>query len=99
MSDDVFTDPNNKVEVEPPELGPVFTKVLTSALSKRFAAEFKKPWTAANETKMQEEISVLVAEAKKRALATIKVIIVKPNGQRTVRDLLVEKISRERKLQ
>ena len=99
MSDDLFTDPNNKFEIEPPELGPAFQKVLVSTLAKRLAVEFNKPWPASNETKMQEEISVLVAEAKKRGLASIKLIVVKPTGQRTDLGLLVENISRERKLQ
>ena len=29
VSDDVFTDANDKVEVEPPDLGSIFVKVLT----------------------------------------------------------------------
>lgn len=43
MSDDVFIDPNDKVEIEPAELGPVFAKVLTSALAKRLSDQFNKP--------------------------------------------------------
>lgn len=48
---------------------------------------------------MREEISTLVAEAEKRGLASIKMIGVKQNGKRMARELPVEKISLERKLQ
>jgi len=32
MSDEMFTDPNDKVEVEPPQLGPIFAKVCNRVL-------------------------------------------------------------------
>jgi hypothetical protein len=99
LSNDFFTDPSDELEVEPPELGALVIKILTSALTKRIVLDDKRPWTAANENKIQEEISELVAKAKELGLATIKVIAVRKNGQRTVRELSVEKISRERKLQ
>lgn len=99
MSDDIFSDPSDRVEVEPPELSPIFTKILTSTLAKRLAADYNKPWTADQETKMQGQIAELVAEAKKRELATIKMIVVKPSGQHASRDIDVNRLSRERKLQ
>jgi len=99
MSDDVFTDPNDRIEIEPPEVGPAFTKVLAIALAKRLAVESKRPWTAVKESEMQEEIAALVAEARKCRLDLIKMILVKHDGERVVHELVVEKIGRELGLQ
>jgi hypothetical protein len=99
MTSDVFSDPKDQVEVEPPELGPFLVAVLTSSLAKRLAAERTKPWTHARETELQEKISALVAEARTLKLTTIRIIVVKPSGQRITRDLSVDRISKERKLQ
>lgn len=99
MNDDLFLNGNDKIEVEPADLGPSLTAVLTSTLAKRIAAQYEKPWTNELESKMQEEISALVAAANARGLKTIRMIVTRPNGQKTSRDLLVERIAKERSLQ
>ncbi len=96
---DVLSDPNDKIETEPPELGPIFVEVMTTTLSKHLADQYKKPWTPELENKLQQAISQLVSQATLRGLATIKVIVTKPNGQRAWRNLDIAMISRERKLQ
>jgi hypothetical protein len=42
---DLFQNPNDEIEVEPADLGPVFTSVLTITLAKKLASQYEKPWT------------------------------------------------------
>ena len=71
--DDLFQNPNDKMEVDPADLGPVFTAVLTSTLAKTFSSQYQKPWTDNQESDMQGKISALVAAANERGLKTIRV--------------------------
>jgi hypothetical protein len=43
--DDLFQNPNDSMEVDPADLGPAFTDVLTHILAKRLAGQYEKPWT------------------------------------------------------
>ncbi len=97
--DDLFQNPNDSMEVDPADLGPAFTAVLTSTLAKAFANEFEKPWTDKQESDMQEKISVLVAAANGRGLKTIRVIVTRPNGQKVSRDMDIDRINKTRSLQ
>lgn len=87
------------MEVEPAELGPAFTDVLTSTLAKTLASEYEKPWTDMQESEMQEKISALVAAANERGLKAIRVIVTRPNGQKVSRELDIDRISKTRSLQ
>ena len=42
--EDLFQNANDEMEVEPADLGPVFTAVLTSALAKNLASQYEKAW-------------------------------------------------------
>jgi hypothetical protein len=97
--DDLFQNPNDSMEVEPAELGPAFTDVLTSTLAKTLASEYEKPWTDMQESEMQEKISALVAAANERGLKAIRVIVTRPNGQKVSRELDIDRISKTRSLQ
>jgi len=97
--DDLFQNPNDSMEVEPADLGPAFTAVLTSTLVKTLASQYEKPWTDKQESDMQEKISALVAAANGRGLKTVRVIVTRPNGQKVSRELLIERISKTRSLQ
>jgi len=97
--DDLFQNPNDSMEVEPVDLGPALTAVLTSTLAKRLASEYEKPWTDIQESEMQEKVSALVAAANERGLKTIRVIAIRPNGQKVSRELDIDRISKTRSLQ
>jgi hypothetical protein len=97
--DDLFQNPNDSMEVDPADLGPAFTAVLTSTFAKKLASQYEKPWTDKQEADMQEKISALVAAANGRGLKTIRVIVIRPNGQKVSRELVVERISKTRSLQ
>lgn len=97
--DDLFQNSDDKMEVEPAELGPEFTAVLTSTLAKNLANEYQKPWTDKQESDMQEKISTFVAAANERDLKTIHVIVTRPNGQKVSRELDIDRISKTRSLQ
>jgi hypothetical protein len=100
MTDDLLQNPNDTFSVEPPELGPSFRRMLVSGLAKRLAAGNPKArWTSANESELHENVAKLVAEAKKRGLTSFRMTVTRPNGQRAVRDMDVETISREPSLQ
>jgi hypothetical protein len=96
---DFLSDPNDRIETEPPELGPAFVEVMTITLSKHLAEQSKKSWTQELENKLQQAISQLVAQATLHGLSTIKVIVTKPSGQRAWRNLDIALISKERRLQ
>jgi hypothetical protein len=97
--DDLFQNPNDKIEVDPADLGPAFTAVLTSTLAKQLAGHYEKLWTDKQESEMQERISALVAAANGRGLKTIRVIVTRPSGQKVSRELDVDRISKTRSLQ
>lgn len=97
--DNLFQNPNDSMEVEPADLGPAFTAILTSTLAKMFACEHEKPWTDMLESEMQEKISALVAAANERGLKTIRVIVTRQNGQKVSRELDIDRISKTRSLQ
>jgi hypothetical protein len=97
--DDLFQNPDDSMEVDPADLGPAFTDVLTSTLAKTLASEYEKPWTDKQESDMQEKISALVAAANGRGLKTIRVIVTRPNGQKVSRELDIDRISKTRSLQ
>ena len=96
---DLFQNPTDTLTVEPAELGRLFTAVMTTELSKRLAAHYKRPWSQQQDTRLHEEIAALVAACRDRKLDTIRVIATHKNGQKTVLDLNVEKISKTRSLQ
>ena len=97
--DDLFQNSNDKIEVDPADLGPAFTAVMTITLAKQLAGEYKKPWVDKQESDMQERISAFVAAAKGRGLKTIRIIVTRPNGQKVSRELDVDRISKTRSLQ
>lgn len=97
--DDLIQNPDDSIEVEPADLGPEFIAVVTSSLAKALASQYEKPWADEQESKMQEEISALVAAANMRKLKTIRVIVTRPTGQKTSRELDIERISKTRSLQ
>lgn len=97
--DDLFQNPDDNIAVEPSELGPVFTAVLTSTLAKKLASEYEKPWTDKQEAEMQENISELVAAANELGLKTIRIIVTQPNGHIISQELDIDRISKTRSLQ
>lgn len=97
--DDLFQNPNDTMQVDPSDLGPAFTDVVTSALAKQLAGQFQKPWTDKQESDMQEKISALVAAANDRGLKTIRVIVTRPNGEKVSRELDIDRIKKTRSLQ
>ena len=99
MHDDLFQNPNDKMEADPAELGPALAAVLTITLARQLAGKHEKPWTDKLESELQEKISALVAAAKERGLKSIRVIVTRPSGQKVSRELDVGKISRTRSLQ
>ncbi len=95
--DDLFTDLNDKIEVDPADMTPTFLRAITLSLAKRMAADQNLPWK--KESELQETISALIATADGRGLKTIRVIVTrKKTGQKVTRDLDVDKISKERTL-
>jgi hypothetical protein len=62
--DDLFENPNDKMETDPADLGPIIADVLTITLAKQLAGKYEKPWTDKLESEMQAKISALVAAAK-----------------------------------
>jgi hypothetical protein len=99
MSDDLFTDPSDRIEVDPADMAPTIIRAMTLSLAKRLAANNRKPWKADREAELQETISALVATANGRGLKTIRVIVTRKTGQKVSREIDVDKISKERTLQ
>ena len=97
--DDFFSNLDDSMEVEPPQLEPAFVAVLTSCLAKSLAGQQERPWTDAQESKMQESISTLVAAASGLGLKTFRVITIAPSGQKSTRELDVGRIASTRSLQ
>jgi hypothetical protein len=96
---DLFQNPDDTMEVDPADLGPILEDVLTITLAKQFAVLKEKPWTDKLESEMQEKISALVAAAEERGLKTIRLIVTRPSGQKVSRELDVDRISKTRSLQ
>ncbi len=96
--DYLIQNPDDKIEVEPADLGPELIAVLTITLAKKLASDYNKPWTEEHESEMQENISVLVASAKERGLKTIRVIVTQTNGQKRTQELDIDRISKTRSL-
>lgn len=96
---DILQDPNDKIETDPADLGPLFVAVITTNLAKQLADCYKKPWTTQLETELQERISALVAAAQAKSLKTFTAIVTRPTGDRVVLSMDVTKIAKTRKLQ
>ena len=96
--DDLIQNPDDKIEVEPADLGPELIAVLTITLAKKLASDYNKPWTEEHESEMQENISALVASATERGLKTIRVIVTQTNGQKRTQELDIDRISKTRSL-
>jgi hypothetical protein len=96
---DILQNPNDKIETDPADLGPLFVAVMTSNLAKQLAAQYNRPWTTQLETELQERISALVAAAQAKGLKTFDVIVTRPNGDRVVVPMDVAKIAKTRTLQ
>jgi hypothetical protein len=97
MSDDFEV--SDKIETDPGELHELVIKAFQTSLTKRICADEGTPWTQALESKHQERISALVAAAKSKGLATFKLISVRPDGRRAVREISIDKLSKTRVLQ
>lgn len=95
--DDLFVDKDDRMEVDPNDLGPVFHQVLTLQLAKKLVDEGYGSWT--KESALQEAMSSLLASCNGRGLNTIRVIVTRKNGKKAARDFEVDKISKIRKLQ
>jgi hypothetical protein len=97
MDDDLFVDKDDKIEVDPVDLAKTFIRAMTLSLAKRVATDEHLPWK--KEVELQETISSLVASAYGRGLKTIRVIVTRKSGKKVTRELDIDKISKERRLQ
>ena len=97
MDDDLFMDKDDKIEVDPVDLAQTFIRAMTLSLAKRIAADQRLPWK--KEEELQETISSLVASANGRGLKTIRITVTRKTGKKVTRELDVDKISKERRLQ
>ena len=97
--DDLFQNPDDSMETDPPELGPELVAAMTSTLAKTLAGQYEKPWTNQQESDLQEKISALVAAANARGLKTIRLIVTRSNGEKASQELDVARISKTRSLQ
>jgi hypothetical protein len=95
--DDLFIDKDDRMEVDPNDLGPVFHQVFTLQLAKKLVDEGYGSWT--KESELQEAMSSLLASCNGRGLNTIRVIVTRKSGKKVVRDLDVDKIAKTRRLQ
>lgn len=99
MAKDDFLGLHGKIETEPPEFGPLFVEVMAASLAKVMAEEYQKPWSAKQEAGLQEKIAALVGAARNAGLSAITVMAVRPDGQRVVREISINKLSEGRMLQ
>ncbi len=100
MDDDPFLGLEDSFDVEPPELEPLYSEVLVSTIAKRLATNEGLQWTEKQETELQERIAKLVSAAKNRGLSTIKMIVTKKaTGAKEAREIDLNLLARERKLQ
>jgi hypothetical protein len=95
--DDLFIDKDDRMEVDPNDLGPIFHQVLTLQLAKKLVDEGYGSWT--KESELQEAMSSLLASCNGRGLNTIRVTVTRKSGKKAVRDLDVDKIAKTRQLQ
>jgi hypothetical protein len=95
--DDLFVDKDDRMEVDPNDLGPIFTRVLTLQLAKKLADDGMGHWT--KEEELQEAMSSLLASCNGRGLNSIRVIVTRKNGKKVVRDMDVDNIAKTRRLQ
>jgi hypothetical protein len=96
---DALQHPNDRIETDPPDLGPLFVAAMTSSLAKELADQYKNPWTTRLETELQEHIFALVAAAQAKGLKAFSVIVTRPNGDRVAVFMDVAKIAKTRTLQ
>lgn len=96
---DLFKNADDEIDVQPDELGPAFIEVLTSALAKTIASERELPWSEEQEFKLQESFSTLVATATKLGLKTFRLVVTRPNGEKEVKEMDVQRIAKTRTLQ
>jgi hypothetical protein len=94
--DDLFLDKEDRMEVDPNDLGPIFTRILTLQLAKKIAEEGQGHWKY--EEELQEKMSSFLASCNGRGLNAIRVIVTRKNGRTVVRDLDVDKIAKTRRL-
>jgi hypothetical protein len=97
--DDFFQSTNDKIDTDPADLCPAFTAMLSINLAKLLAAKYEKPWTAGQETELQEKMSALIAIGKERRIKTFQVILTRPDGTKASREINLAKIARTRRLQ
>ena len=95
--DDLFVDKDDRMEVDPNDLGPVFTRVLSLQLAKKMSEDGMGHWT--KEEELQEAMSSLLASCNGRGLNSIRVIVTRKNGKKVTRDMDVDKIAKTRRLQ
>ena len=95
---DLFENPDDVIEVEPAELRPAFSEVMSSVLAKDLAGNYKTHWSDQQEAELQEHVSRLVAAAKGLGRKSILVIVTRPDGQKVARELDVERINQTRSL-
>ena len=95
--DDLFQDPNDKIELDPNDLGPVFHEILSHQLATLPAEKYREPWE--KETELQEAMSSLLASCYGRGVKTLRITVTRKSGQTVVRDLDVDKIAKTRVLQ
>jgi hypothetical protein len=94
--DDLFLDKDDRMEVDPGDLSPIFTRILALQLAKTLAEEGKGHWKS--EEELQEKMSSLLASCNGRGLSAIRVIVTRKNGRKVIRDLDVDKIAKTRRL-
>jgi len=94
--DDLFLDKDDRMEVDPNDLGPIFTRILTLQLAKKVADEGDGQWRS--EEELQEKMSSLIASCNGRGLMSIRVIVTRKSGRKVAKDLDVDKIAKTRRL-
>jgi hypothetical protein len=99
MVNDDFLALHGKIETEPPELGALFVEVMAASLAKVIAEEYQKPWSAEQETGLQEKIAAPIGAARNARLSAITVMALRPDGQRVTREISIDKLSEGRMLQ
>jgi hypothetical protein len=73
--DDLFVDKDDRMEVDPNDLGPIFTRVVTLQLAKKMSKGPKTGWAWTKEEELQEVMSSLLASCNGRGRNSIRVIV------------------------
>jgi hypothetical protein len=94
--DDLFLDKEDRMEVDPSDLGPIFTRILALQLAKKIAEDGEGHWKS--EEELQEKMSSLLSSCNGRGLNAIRVTVTRMNGRKIVRDLDVNQIAKTRRL-